>query len=72
VDGEIRTHLHEWENPALLTQVSHGFARSGFFGVSALGGAPGAGGKLEEIKPMRVLDPLIWLLHYHGLVKKGK
>lgn len=37
-----------------------------FFGVSAFGGMPDDSNRLEEVKPYRVMDPLIWVLHKLG------
>lgn len=71
IDGEIRAHLHEWEGASLITQVAHNFRTSGFFGISALGCNP-ENGKLPALAPKRVLDPLIWHLHLHKLLKTVK
>lgn len=37
-----------------------------FFGVSAFGSMPNENNELEKIKPYRVMDPLIWILHKLG------
>lgn len=56
------------------------FARSrfgediGFFGVSALGHAPhGRDGRtVGDIKPLRVAEPILWLLAQHDIVPSSK
>lgn len=40
-----------------------------FFGVSALGGMPDENMELDEVKPYRVVDPLVWILYKLGQFK---
>lgn len=37
-----------------------------FFGVSSFGCMPSDAGELEEVKPYRVMDPLVWILYKLG------
>ncbi len=37
-----------------------------FFGISALGQKPNADNEVDEIRPYRVLDPLVWILYKLG------
>jgi hypothetical protein len=57
--------------PTLVGQVE-GFARRGFFAVSALGCQPGPKGELAFVEPFRVLDPLLWLLHTLGYLSAAE
>ncbi len=56
-----------------LTQAMKQFEKFSFFGVSALGDVPNDM-KLSgsQIKPLRVLDPLLWLLAENNYIKKVK
>lgn len=40
-----------------------------FFGVSSLGGMPDDNMSLDEVKPYRVVDPLVWILYKLGQFK---
>lgn len=69
VHEQIRAMLHDWQAGELDRYLAHEYAEYGLFGVSALGGVPrggsvGAGG----IRPYRVEDPLLWLLHRFGML----
>ena len=45
-----------------ITQLIDEFSSNAFFGVSALGQNPIDGKLSDDPKPLRVLDPLLWLL----------
>jgi len=47
------------------------FRTKGFFASSALGDSP-IGEDIEEIKPIRVEDPFLWLLSEIGVIQKTK
>lgn len=52
-----------WEEMNFVNQVKNNFKNAKYFGISALGGEP-VGNKLTtKVKPYRVLDPLVWILH---------
>ena len=68
VHGEMRALLHEWNAHAVTTQVERRFPTHGYFGISALGCNPGPGDPIREVKPIRILDPLIWHLSLHGFL----
>jgi hypothetical protein len=73
VHEQVRAMLHDWQAGELDRYLGHEYAEYGFFGVSALGGVPrdgavGAGG----IRPFRVEDPLLWLLHRFGMLDGGR
>lgn len=69
-DTEMRSLIESWGGGELLTQISTQFARHAFFGLSALGAPPNEHGQIPHISPHRTLDPLLWLLHAHGIVRK--
>lgn len=71
VHDETRALVHDWtDGPALLNTVQNAFADHRFFGVSALGFPPKSPHELSPhgIHPLRVEDPMLWLLGRFGLV----
>lgn len=55
----------EWEQGA-FKQFTEKWENSKFFGVSAFGTMPDENEMLPKIKPYRVMDPLVWILHQLG------
>ncbi|GAA0942442.1 TRAFAC clade GTPase domain-containing protein [Actinocorallia libanotica] len=69
VDAEVRALLHGWGAGDLDRYLDQNYAEYQLFGVSALGGEPrddqvAPGG----VRPHRVEDPLLWLLHRFGML----
>lgn len=69
VDAEVRALLHGWGAGDVDRYLDQNYAEYQLFGVSALGGAPqddrvAPGG----VRPHRVEDPLLWLLHRFGML----
>ncbi|MEO5874496.1 MAG: GTPase [Streptosporangiaceae bacterium] len=69
VDAQVRALLHEWGSGDLDRYLEQHYAEHALFGLSALGGVPrdgqvGPGG----VRPYRVEDPLLWLLHLFGML----
>jgi hypothetical protein len=69
VHEQIRALLHDWQAAPLDRFLDQQYSEYGLFGLSALGGVPyegkvGAGG----VRPHRVEDPLLWLLHRFGIL----
>jgi GTPase SAR1 family protein len=69
VDEQVRAVLHDWQAGQLDRYLGQHYAEYALFGLSALGGMPsdgrvGAGG----VRPYRVEDPLLWLLHRFGML----
>lgn len=68
----IADYLHAddvWDEDALAADIENKWGDNGhFFGVSALGAMTDAVGKIqtEEVAPVRVMDPLVWILHKLG------
>ena len=72
VNIEIRDLLENWLDEELV-QLMKNFEKYAFFGLSALGGIP-QGTKLagNQIKPRRVLDPLLWILAENKYIRTVK
>ncbi|MEV0414751.1 hypothetical protein AB0I68_29040 [Streptomyces sp. NPDC050448] len=82
VDDEDRLAVHEemrglldgWDSGALLRQLDRDFARLSLFGLSALGSPPPVHAPADAPKsgpqPLRVEDPLLWLLGLGGLLPR--
>jgi hypothetical protein len=72
LNDEIAGLLEKWTGGGkLYQQVTLNFENFGFFGISSLG-APPKGTQIERIRPFRVEDPFLWLLHHHKLIKGKK
>ncbi len=76
VHEEIRTLMEGWDSGALRRQLERDFAELSLFGISALGSPPPAQAPADAPKsgpqPLRVEDPLLWLLGHRGLVPVSK
>ncbi|MEU9987304.1 hypothetical protein ACFZCP_10215 [Streptomyces sp. NPDC007971] len=72
VHEELRSLLNDWDSGALLRQLELDFAELSLFGLSALGAPPPASAPADVPKsgpqPVRVEDPLLWLLSRRGLL----
>ncbi|MEU3894636.1 hypothetical protein [Streptomyces sp. NPDC045251] len=66
VHEEIRSLMADWDSGALLRRLELDFAELSLFGLSALGAPPPAEAPADVPKsgpqPIRVEDPLLWLL----------
>ncbi len=72
LNTEMSELLREWSGQYIIQQVKTNFAYYGFFGLTALGANPHDGTKIVRIRPLRVEDPFLWLLHHHNLIKGKK
>ncbi|MEV5240438.1 hypothetical protein AB0K89_15245 [Streptomyces cinnamoneus] len=76
VHEEMRALMEDWDSGALRRQLERDFAELAFFGLSALGSPPPAQAPADAPKsgpqPLRVEDPLLWLLGRRGLVPVSK
>jgi len=61
-DGVIRRLIEENMQDNFVSQVDNYFQRGMFFGISALGRAPEDGRLINGLKPLRLEDPILWLL----------
>ena len=71
VHDEVRAVVHGWTNGAtLINLVQNAFPVHRYFGLSALGFPPKSSEELspEGIHPLRVEDPMLWLLARFGLI----
>src|SRR5262249_9000618 len=68
VDAEVQSLIDAWGGQYLLEQVKSRFSQRGFFGVTALGSAP-ENNSVTNLRPKRVADPFLWILHLHKLIK---
>jgi GTPase SAR1 family protein len=73
VHEQVRALMHSWHAEQLEHFLQHNYAEYGFFGLSALGGLPRDGEVAPGgIRPYRVEDPLLWLLHRYGMLDAGR
>ncbi|MFK0252180.1 hypothetical protein [Streptomyces sp. NPDC090445] len=74
VHEEMRALLDSWDSGALFRQLERDFAQLSLFGISALGSPPPAESPSDAPKsgpqPLRVEDPLLWLLGLGGLLRR--
>ena len=69
VDGEIRNWLMQIGEQGFIETISSHFSEFYFFGVSSYGAPPVDDKTLPaEIRPHRVLDPILWLFHRAGFL----
>lgn len=75
VHEEMRGLLDGWDSGALFRQLDRDFAQLSLFGLSALGSPPPAHAPADAPKsgpqPLRVEDPLLWLLGLGGLLPRS-
>lgn len=64
VDDEIRDWLHKNGETDFMNAITSNFnpKRVRYFGISSVGHVPKNDGTPGKIKPLRVLDPLFWML----------
>jgi len=62
VDAEIRNWLNDIDEGAFISALESHFKEFYFFGVSSYGSPPkDASTLVDDIRPHRVLDPILWL-----------
>jgi hypothetical protein len=70
--AEVLDHARDWGFGKLLGKIERRFPNHLFSAVSALGSQPRLEGEvqlLDEYAPIRVVDPLFWLLHRLGYLR---
>ncbi|MFJ3707998.1 hypothetical protein OG204_29870 [Streptomyces sp. NBC_01387] len=76
VHEEMRSLMESWDSGALTRQLERDFAELSLFGLSALGAPPPAHAPADAPKsgpqPLRIEDPLLWLLARRGLLPVHK
>lgn len=68
--AEIESKLHELGAPDLCNLARQRFGEDdvGFFGMSAIGHKPTNDNSVNNIDPLRVAEPILWLLSRQGMV----
>jgi hypothetical protein len=69
LSSEVKECIREWEGPQLLDLAEKSFRASNFFAVSALGELPDSDLRIRTVSPIRISDPLLWLLWYRGYIQ---
>jgi hypothetical protein len=73
LQAELRSYVAQWLGPGFDQWIRQTFKEFAYFGISALGCAPDAAGRLPQpVNPLRIEDPLVWLLWRNGLVDGRK
>ncbi|WP_322752791.1 TRAFAC clade GTPase domain-containing protein [Frankia sp. Cas3] len=74
VHEEVRAWIQKWYGEGFIDSIEASFSVYRFFGMSALGTAPPAEGRISPsgIRPLRVEDPMLWLLNRFGFVRPGE
>lgn len=69
VDGEIRNWLYDIGEGSFVEALEANFKEFCFFGVSSYGAPPPAIRTTpDNIKPHRILDPMLWLFNRFGFI----
>jgi len=68
VSAEMEALINRWAGNGFLSQVKNDFSTYAYFGLSALGCNPGDTKKIEQVVPLRVEDPFLWLLYKYKLI----
>jgi hypothetical protein len=68
ITHEVRSHIGSWQH-GLLGHLDKKFPKAGFFAVSSLGSPPN-GTSAPTPAPLRVEDPLLWILWRLGYVQR--
>ena len=63
VSDGIRAGLASWNEHNFINSMENHYKNVKYFGISALGGMPDHTGNINNLRPYRVLDPLVWILH---------
>ncbi|MDR1165048.1 MAG: hypothetical protein LBO66_04090 [Deltaproteobacteria bacterium] len=72
INSEMIGLLKNWNCHDILNHITVRYKYYGFFGLSALGNSPILNKIVNAIKPHRVEDPILWLMHKNRLIKKVK
>ncbi len=69
ISAAVRSDLNGWlASEALDNFVKQEFAQASYFGLSALGSSPVDGRLPNGVAPLRVEDPILWMLDAWGAV----
>jgi uridine kinase len=70
INNEISSLLDDWGCNYIIQQITKSYRHNGFFALTALGCNPHSTQVINNIKPTRVLEPLLWILAENKLIKK--
>jgi hypothetical protein len=70
ISEQLRAEVNHWLGERFDSFVRQEFETSAYFGVSALGEAPIDGRLRGGVSPMRVEDPILWMLDTWGAMPK--
>ena len=71
VSNEVENYIDYVTEGHMNTLTKNNFKRYKYFAMSALGSDP-KNGVIDNLSPMRIEDPVIWLLYEFGIIKKLK
>lgn len=71
MNGTMESLVRSWGGENFANQLSANFKDYAYFGITALGCNPERD-KITKLRPHRVEDPFLWLLHKHKLIKAEK
>jgi len=66
---EVAECVREWDGPQLVNLARDKFHTASFFAMSALGQMPDENLAIEAVSPLRIADPLLWLLWQRGYIR---
>lgn len=66
VSDGIRGALHSWHEDNFINNIENHYNTIHYFGISALGSKPKDGTTITNLRPYRVLDPIVWILDKIG------
>lgn len=72
IDSAVRSILSPSQNFNNAYQQLKSFKNASFFALSSFGCDPNVSDLKKKMRPMRVLDPLLWLLAINGYIKTIK
>lgn len=65
----FHSYVHDWFGPNMGQILEHNYTDYSYFGLSALGSSPAKDGTLARgIHPIRIADPLLWILHKKNII----
>lgn len=73
VSDSLQTALKSWGESNFVNTVNNKYKNHMYFGISSLGKSPDMNNQIKNIRPYRVLDPLVWILDQFGYpLRKNK
>ena len=69
VDDTMRELLQKYYRQGDLVSATSRLDKARFFATSATGALPDANDRFPAVKPLRCLDPVLWILYELGIIK---